>query len=340
MWVSRKVLVKQNKFSHNMEKIKFAIVGCGQIAKKHLLQIDTIGTLVAICDSDPDRITSWINRSDTVFFSSLETLLSARLSIDIIVICTPNGLHASQAKLCLQSGYHVLVEKPLALTEQDALAVVETAIQAKQYLFTVLQNRFNDPVQAVYQAIQTGKLGKIFSVQVSCFWHRDVTYYEHSWHGNKMLDGGVLFTQFSHFIDLLLWYFGEVKELSVMMHNANHPQTELLEDEGAVLLRFEKDIIGTIQFSTNAYQKNMEGSVTIIAEKGTVKIGGAYLNEIVYQEIESPIISASTDPQKSLAQVYHSMLRTLQYGEPYYVDPKESVRTIALIERMYAASNN
>lgn len=322
-----------------MKKIKFAIIGYGQIAKKHLFQIEAIGTLVAICDSDPDQGTSWINRSDTVFFSSLETLLSARLSIDIIVICTPNGLHASQAQLCLKAGYHVLVEKPLALTEQDALAVVETAIQSKQYLFTVLQNRFNDPVQAVYQAIQMGQLGKIFSVQVSCYWHRGADYYKHPWHGNKMLDGGVLFTQFSHFIDLLLWYFGEVKELSVMMHNANHPQTELSEDEGAVLLRFEKGIIGTIQFSTNAYQKNMEGAVTILAEKGTVKIGGAYLNEIVYQATESPIISVSTDPQKSLAQVYHSMLRTLQYGEPYYANPKESVHTIALIERIYAAAN-
>lgn len=323
-----------------MKKIKFAIIGCGQIAKKHLIQIDAIGTLVAVCDSDPGQVTAWINKPDTVFFSSLETLLSARLSIDVIVICTPNGLHASQAQLCLKAGYHVLVEKPLALTEQDALAVVETAIQSKQYLFTVLQNRFNDPVQDVYKAIQTGKLGKIFSIQVSCYWHRGADYYKHPWHGNKMLDGGVLFTQFSHFIDLLLWYFGEVKDLSVMMHNVNHPQIELPEDEGAVLLRFEKDIIGTIQFSTNAYQKNMEGSITIIAEMGTVKIGGAYLSEIVYQDTENPIVSTSTDPQKSLQQVYHSMLRTLQYGEPYYADPKESAYTIALIERIYAAANH
>lgn len=323
-----------------MKKIKFAIVGCGQIAKKHLLQINAIGTLIAICDSDPDQVPSLVDTTDLLFFSSLETLLSAKLPIDVMVICTPNGLHASQAKLCLQAGYHVLVEKPLALTKQDAIAVVETSMQSKQYLFTVLQNRFNNPVQAVHQAIQDGKLGKIFSVQVSCYWHRGVAYYQHPWHGNKTLDGGILFTQFSHFIDLLLWYFGEVKNVSAIMHNVNHPQTELLEDEGAVLLQFERGIIGTIQFSTNAYQKNMEGAVTIIAEKGTVKIGGAYLNEIVYQETESPILSASTDPQKSLEQVYHSMLRTLQYGEPYYADPKESVNTIALIERIYKAANN
>ncbi|MBL0882499.1 MAG: Gfo/Idh/MocA family oxidoreductase [Chitinophagaceae bacterium] len=323
-----------------MNKTKFAIVGCGQIAKKHLIQIEAIGTLVAVCDSDPARMTALINQPEILFFSSLEKLLSARLPIDVIVICTPNGLHASQAQLCLNAGYHVLVEKPLALTEKDALATIETAIQSKRYLFTVLQNRFNDPVKAVYQAIRDGKLGNIFSVQVSCFWHRDADYYEHSWHGDKTLDGGVLFTQFSHFIDLLLWYFGEVKELSVMMHNVNHPQTSLPEDEGAILLRFEKDIIGTVQFTTNAYQKNMEGSITIIAEKGTIKIGGAYLNEIVYQETESLISAASADSQKSLEQVYHSMLCTLQYGEPYYVDPKESVNTIALIERIYKAANN
>jgi len=323
-----------------MNKIKFAIVGCGQIAKKHLLQIRSIGTLVAICDSDADQVKSWDNLSELLFFSSLDKLLAAGLSIDVIVICTPNGLHASQAILCLKAGYHVLVEKPLALTLQDSIRVVETSVQFKKHLFTVLQNRFNAPVKAVHQAIHTGTLGKVFSVQVSCLWHRDITYYQHPWHGTKTLDGGVLFTQFSHFIDLLLWYFGPVKDVVSMMHNVNHLQTELMEDEGGILLQFENGIIGTMHFSANTFQKNMEGSVTILAEKGTVKIGGAYLNEIVYQQVKSPIIAETTDPNKSFEQVYHSMLRTLQKGEPYYVDPNESINTIALIERIYQAAKN
>ncbi len=322
-----------------MKKMQFAIVGCGQIAKKHLLQIHAIGTLVVICDTDPEQARSLVNSSDIPFFSSIESLLEAGLPIDIIVICTPNGLHASQAQLCLKAGYHVLIEKPIALTSADALSLIQTSAESKRNLFTVLQNRFNAPVQAVHQAIQTGMLGKVFSVQVSCFWHRNHTYYQHPWHGSKIMDGGVLFTQFSHFIDLLLWYFGPVKEVDAIMHNSNHLQTELLEDEGAVLLQFEKDIIGTIQFSTNSYRKNMEGSITIIAEKGTIKIGGAYLDEITYQETENPINSVSTDTQKSLQQVYHSMLRTLQFGEPFYADPQESVYTIALIERIYAAAH-
>lgn len=321
-----------------MNKTKFAIVGCGQIAKKHLFQIRSIGTLVAICDSDIDQVKSLDNSSELLFFSSLDTLLAARLSIDVIVICTPNGLHTSQAILCLKAGYHVLVEKPLALTSQDAIRVVETSIQSKKHVFTVLQNRFNAPVQAVYQAIHSGELGKVFSVQVSCHWHRDITYYQHAWHGSKILDGGILFTQFSHFIDLLLWYFGLVQEVASIMHNVNHLQTELMEDEGGVLLQFENGVIGTMHFSTNAFQKNMEGSVTILAEKGTVKIGGTYLNEIVYQQTGIPIIAETTDPNKSFEQVYHSVLRTLQYGEPYYADPNESVNTIALIERIYRAA--
>lgn len=321
-----------------MKKIQFAIVGCGQIAKKHLTQIHTIGTLVAVCDADPEQAKSLVHSSDVLCFSSLESLLAVNLPIDVVVICTPNGLHASQAQLCLKAGYHVLIEKPMALTSSDALALIETSIESGRNLFTVLQNRFNAPVQAVHQAIRTGELGKVFSVQVSCFWHRDFTYYQHPWHGSKTMDGGVLFTQFSHFIDLLLWYFGPVKEVNAIMHNINHPQTELLEDEGAVLLQFENGIIGAIQFSTNTYQKNMEGAVVIIAEKGTIKIGGSYLNEITYQETATPIISGSTDTRQSLQQVYHSILRTLQFGEPFYVDPQESVHTIALIERMYAAA--
>lgn len=323
-----------------MSKIKFAIVGCGQIAKKHLIQIRSIGNLVAICDSDIEQLQSWDNSSELVLFSSLDALLAAGLSIDVIVICTPNGLHASQTILCLKAGYHVLVEKPLALTLQDAIRVVEISVQSKKYIFTVLQNRFNAPVKAVHQAIHTGVLGKVFSVQVSCCWHRDAPYYQHTWHGSKTLDGGVLFTQFSHFIDILLWYFGPVKEVASIMHNVNHQQTELMEDEGGVLLQFENGIIGTMHFSTNAFQKNMEGSVTILAEKGTVKIGGAYLNEIVYQQMENPIIAEPTNPNQSFEQVYHSILRTLQYGEPYYADPNDSVNTIALIERMYQAAKN
>lgn len=323
-----------------MKKMQFAIVGCGQIAKKHLLQIHTIGTLVAICDTDPEQARSLVNSSDIPFFSSIESLLEAGLPIDIIVICTPNGLHASQAQLCLKAGYHVLIEKPIALTSSDALSLIQTSAESKRNLFTVLQNRFNAPVQAVHQAIQTGMLGKVFSVQVSCFWHRNHTYYQHPWHGSKIMDGGVLFTQFSHFIDLLLWYFGSVKEVASLMHNANHCQTELEEDEGGILLQFENNVIGTIHFSTNAYRKNMEGSVTIFAEKGTIKIGGTYLNEIVYQESENLILSSLTDPQKSLGNVYHSLIRTLQFGEPFYVDPIESVYTISLIERIYATARN
>lgn len=320
-----------------MRKPGFAIVGCGHIAKRHLRQIISFGTLVAVCDTDSEKAKQFAKPYLTPFFSSLNDLLTARLEVDVMVICTPNGLHAEQAILCLKNGFHVLVEKPLALNEYDAWQVVQTAKEYDRHVFTVLQNRFNEPVQKVYAAIQNGSLGRLFTVQVNCFWNRDQAYYQHPWHGNKQLDGGTLFTQFSHFIDLLLWYFGPVSEINAFMNNANHNYTQLKEDEGAVLLRFENGMIGTIQFSTNAYRKNMEGSVTILAEKGTIKIGGAYLNEIVYEESEEPMNAGITNIDASLQKVYQSMIGTLHRAEKYYADVQESVHTISLIERIYSS---
>lgn len=321
-----------------MNKIRFAILGCGNIAERHIQQILSLGELIAVCDTDEAKAKQIAERYQVAYYTSIDTLSDVRPKIDVVVICTPNGLHAEQAIRLLQKGLHVLIEKPIALNSIDATNMLAAAKANQRHLFTVLQNRFNAPVQAVYQAIRSGTLGKLFSVQVSCFWNRDEQYYiGHSWHGNQSLDGGVLFTQFSHFIDLLLWYCGSVKHVSAIMHNINHANTELMADEGAVLLSFESGMIGSIHFSTNSYQQNMEGSITILAERGSVKIGGPYLNELVYQQCEVPILAERSDKLSSLKQVYQSMIRTLQTGETFYTDPVDSLEAIKLIERIHAS---
>ncbi|MFN3665227.1 MAG: Gfo/Idh/MocA family protein [Sediminibacterium sp.] len=320
-----------------MQKTKFALIGCGRVAMRHLDMISKLGELVAVCDINESAAKETAEKYHASFYSSIESFVQAKHLTDVVVICTPNGMHAQHAICFLELGFHVLVEKPMALSVTDATRMINAAKKHKRFLFTVLQNRFNVPIVALYKAIHQGRLGKIFSVQVNCFWNRDSIYYKnHSWHGDAALDGGVLFTQFSHFIDLILWYFGSVSAIHVFAHNVNHRYTQLEADEGIVSLRFENGILGSLQFSINTYQQNMEGSLTLIGEKGTVKIGGAYLNNIVYQDIENKIEVEAAMPAP-LEMVYQSMLRTLHNGEAYYTSPEESLAVVQLIEQIHAA---
>lgn len=302
--------------------------------------ISESGDLVAVCDTDEVVVKHTATQYNVPFYTSLEQLIQY-VSADVAVVCTPNGLHAEHTICLLENGFHVLVEKPMALSVKDAQRMIETAKKCQRHLFTVLQNRFNPAVQAVYNAIQHKELGRLFSVQVNCFWNRNQIYYDgHAWHGNEKLDGGVLFTQFSHFVDLLLWCFGPVKKLSAMMQNADHHYTALHADEGAVLLQFENETIGTLQFSINSFSRNMEGSLTLLAEKGTVKIGGTYLDELVYQDTEKPLQVENNPAYSPMEQVYQSMIRTLQNGEIFYTSPEESLATIQLIEQIHVIAQS
>ena len=219
-------------------------------------------------------------------FESLEEMLSANPDLDVVSVCTPNGLHAEHSIQALKAGKHVLCEKPMAISVKDCSAMIHAAERANKRLFIVKQNRFNPPVVAVKDLIDQGKLGKIYSVQLNCFWNRNAEYYKNSWKGTKDLDGGTLYTQFSHFIDLLYWFLGDVESVDAFTGNFDHQGLIEFEDTGVVILKFLTGAIGTINYTVNAYKKNMEGSLTIFAEKGTVKIGGQYLNELEYQSLE------------------------------------------------------
>ena len=266
--------------------IQFAIIGCGRIAQRHAEHIYKFGKLIAVCDTVKEKAEAMAKQYNAKAYSNIDDLLVNEKTVDVVSVCSPNGLHAQHSIQSLKAGFHVLCEKPMAINVNDCGEMIKTAERYNKRLFAIKQNRFNPPVEAVKNIIDEGRLGKIFSVQLSCFWNRNADYYQNSWKGTKDMDGGTLYTQFSHFVDLLYWMFGDIKDVEAYTANYAHQGIIEFEDTGVVILKFQNGAIGTINYTVNSYGKNMEGSLTIFGEKGTVKIGGQYLNELEYQNIE------------------------------------------------------
>ena len=330
-----------------MNRLNFAIIGCGRIAQRHAEHIKETGNLIAVCDKDITKAQELGNKYGSYYYKDIDTLLEAE-NPDVISICTPNGLHAEHTIKALNAGYHVLVEKPMALTVYESGEMIKAAERANRRLFVVKQNRFNPPVIKVKELIDSEKLGKIFSVQLNCFWNRNDNYYKDSdWKGTRTLDGGILFTQFSHFIDLLYWFFGDVKESHSLCANFNHSGIDF-EDTGVSILQFYSGVVGTVNFTINAYGKNMEGSITIFAEKGTVKIGGEYLNELEYQMIEGldkfeldkgnlpNNYGEYVGSMSNHADVYKNVSDVLTNDGIISVNGFEGLKTVEIIDKIYS----
>ncbi|NIO17467.1 MAG: Gfo/Idh/MocA family oxidoreductase [Deltaproteobacteria bacterium] len=267
--------------------VRFGIVGCGRIGQRHAEHIKRLAILHAVCDIREHPAKTFSSEYGCRYYLHLEDMLKSEKEIDVISVCTPNGLHAEHTIESLRSGKHVLCEKPMALTARDCEKMIKEAEESNRKLFVVKQNRYNPPVQILKKLIDEKIIGKIFSVQVNCFWNRNDEYYRSSeWKGTTTLDGGTLFTQFSHFIDLLYWLFGDVKRTYAFTKNYLHEGIIDFEDTGTIILEMFEGIIGTIHYTVNSYEKNMEGSITVFGERGTVKIGGQYLNVLEYQNID------------------------------------------------------
>jgi len=196
-----------------MNVLKFGIIGCGRIAQRHAEHIQKMGKLIAVCDIDEKKAAALGAKYEAFPYKGVKDMLAAHRDLDVVAVCSPNGLHATHSIQALKAGFHVLCEKPMALSVQDCGDMINTAEKANRRLFIVKQNRFNPPVAAVKKMIEEDRLGKIYSAQLNCFWNRNDEYYKNSWKGTRDLDGGTLFTQFSHFIDLLYWIIGDVKEV-------------------------------------------------------------------------------------------------------------------------------
>ncbi|MEO6832927.1 MAG: Gfo/Idh/MocA family oxidoreductase, partial [Chitinophagaceae bacterium] len=258
--------------------IRFAIIGHGNIGHRHAHHILAApdAELVAVCDIDPTKNN---NLPDgTPFFGSVETMLAANLA-DVACVCTPNYLHEKHTIQALNAGLHAVVEKPMAISTEAADRMIVCSQETGKLIFAVKQNRYNPPVQAVKELIENGGLGKLFMIQVNCFWNRGDSYYAQSpWRGKKALDGGCLFTQFSHFVDILYYLVGELESATGLLFNYAHQYNTEFEDTGTFSLKAKSGAMVSFSFTTCAFEKNMEGAITIFGEKGTVKIGGQYLN--------------------------------------------------------------
>jgi predicted dehydrogenase len=335
-----------------MPELNFAIFGCGRIAQRHAEHISHIGKLKAVCDVVTEKADVLAKNYHANAYYDISDLLKKEKEVDVVSVCTPNGLHAEHSIKALQAGFHVLCEKPMALTVKDCGEMIKTAEKTNRRLFIVKQNRFNPPVEAVKQLLDDGRLGKIFSVQLNCFWNRDAAYYHNSWKGTKKLDGGTLFTQFSHFIDLLYWMIGDIKQVKAFTRNYAHAGIIEFEDTGVAILEFDNGVIGTVNYTVNSYQKNMEGSLTVFGEKGTVKIGGQYLNVLEYQNIEGVEIKdlpAGNKPndygsyQGSMSnhdKVYQNLVEVLKNNAPISANSFEGFKTVEIIEKIYTAAEN
>jgi len=330
--------------------VKFAIIGCGRIAQRHAEHIKNNGVLKAVCDIEFEKACNLGSRYSTTPYQYIDDLLAAEKDIDVISICTPNGLHADHAIKALNAGFNVLCEKPMAINIHDCGEMIKAAESNNKRLFIIKQNRFNPPVAAVKEAVDKGVFGKIYSVQLNCFWNRNADYYENSWKGTKNLDGGTLFTQFSHFIDLLYWIVGDVRRAYAITSNFAHKNIIEFEDTGVVALEFYNGALGTINYTVNSYGKNMEGSLTVFGEKGTVKIGGQYLNELEYQKIEGfefknlPKGNTANDYgqyQGSMSnhdKVYENLVDVFVNGSAISTNSFEGLKTVEIIEKIYESA--
>lgn len=331
-----------------MKTLRFALVGCGRIAQRHAEHISRLGVLTAVCDIVPERADALAARTGARPYHRLDELLACEHEVDVAAICTPNGLHARHAIAALGHGLHVLCEKPMAITSHDCGEMIMAAERANRRLFVVKQNRFNPPVVALKRLIDENRLGRLYSVQLNCYWNRRSDYYADSWRGTRDLDGGTLYTQFSHFVDLLHWMVGDIVSAEGYRSNYAHQGVIDFEDTGVAVLRFSSGAIGTLSYTVNAFAKNMEGSLTVFGERGTVKVGGQYLNELEYQSIDGyqvPELPTGNKPndygayQGSMSnhdKVYANVVDVLTNGGAICTSGFEGLRAVEMIETILA----
>ena len=333
-----------------MSDIKFAVVGFGHIGKRHATIINDFkgARLVAIVDSDSTVKSHALYPKEIPFFNSIQDLLRSGIPVEVVCVCTPNGFHVEHALQALENKCHVVIEKPMGLTRQSCEQVVEKSLQVARHVFVVKQNRYSPPSKWLKQIVADGTLGDILMVQVNCYWNRDDRYYKKGgWKGTLALDGGTLFTQFSHFIDIMFWVFGDVKNIHATLKDFNHQNTTEFEDSGIVNFEFVKGGLGCINFSTSVWDTNMESSIAVVGTKGSVKIGGQYMNEIEYchvKDYQKPILPETNPPNdygpfKGSAANHHfvfeNVVNTLNGNDTITANALEGLKVVDIIERIY-----
>jgi UDP-N-acetyl-2-amino-2-deoxyglucuronate dehydrogenase len=332
-------------------KIRFAVVGCGRIAQSHFEALRKHGEraeLVAVCDIDPAALERAAAATGAQAFDNLASLLDAG-GVDCVVLTTPSGLHPSQAMQVARSGVHVMTEKPMATRWGDGLAMVRACDAAGVRLFVVKQNRRNRTLQLLKQAVQQGRFGRIYTVAVNVFWTRPQDYYDSAaWRGTWEFDGGAFMNQASHYVDLLDWIVGPVE--SVMAYTGTLARNIEVEDTGVAALRWRTGALGTVNVTMLTYPKNMEGSITILGERGSARIGGVAVNEVLHWQFDEPhaMDGQVDDASYQTTSVYgfghplyyDNVIGTLRGEAQAETDGREGLRSLELLIAMYLSARD
>ncbi len=331
-------------------KVKFAVVGCGHIGKRHaeMIRRNPEAELVALVDiKEKDKL--GIPEENVPFYNTVEEFLEADIDCDVVNIATPNGFHAEQSLKALEARMHIVVEKPMALSKLDAEKVIFKALHVHKHLFAVMQNRYSPPSAWLKGLVDSGKLGEIYMVQLNCYWNRDDRYYHsNTWHGKKDLDGGTLFTQFSHFIDIMYWLFGDISNITARFNDFNHQNLTDFEDSGIVNFDFVNGGMGCLNYSTSVPMSNLESSLTVIAENGSIKVGGQYMDKVEVcnvKDYEMPEL-APTNPGNDYGAykgsaanhnyIIENVIDVLKGRNSITTNALEGLKVVDIIERIYS----
>lgn len=330
-------------------KLRIGVVGCGRIAKNHFASIGAYPDdfeLVAVCDIDPAARQPY--QDDTVQgYSSLTDMLDAE-RLDVVALCTPSGLHPDQAVLSARYGVHVITEKPMATRLSDGIRMVRACDEAGVRLFVVKQNRRNATLQLLKRAIDERRFGKIHLVSVNVFWTRPQSYYDQAnWRGTWEFDGGAFMNQASHYVDLLDWLIGPVERVHAMMSTTRDIQ---VEDTGVLNVRWRSGALGSMSVTMLTYPNNLEGSITILGEKGTVRIGGMAVNEIQTWEFadnaeyDSEVSNANYDTTSVYGfghpLYYRNVIDTLRGISEPETDGREGLKSLELLVAAYMSARD
>ena len=332
-------------------RIRIAIVGCGRISDSHFAAVEKHAErleLTAVCDGDPEALRRAVDRTRVRGFADLGELLSAGVA-DVVALCTPSGLHPAQAIEAARAGCHVITEKPMATRWADGLEMVRACDRAGVRLFVVKQNRRNATLQLLRRAVERGRFGRIFMVTINVFWARPQSYYDSAkWRGTWEFDGGALMNQASHYVDLVDWLIGPVE--SVQAYVATLARNIQVEDTATVGVRWRSGALGSINVTMLTYPRNLEGSITIIGERGTAKVGGLAVNKIEHWEFEvaDPDDELIRDASYETTSVYgfghplyyDNVIRTLRGECEPETDGREGLRSLELLIASYLSARD
>ena len=332
-------------------KLRFALAGCGRIAANHFEAIKAHAErceVTDVCDVDPQALAAAVARTGAAGHAGLTSML-AKTQADCVILTTPSGLHSAQAIEIARSGRDVMTEKPMATRWSDGLAMVRACDEAGVRLFVVKQNRRNRTLQLLKQAVDKGRFGRIYMVNVNVFWTRPQSYYDSAaWRGTWEFDGGAFMNQASHYVDLLDWIAGPVE--SVMAYTGTLARNIEVEDTGVAALKWRNGAMGTINVTMLTYPKNLEGSITILGERGTVRIGGVAVNEIKHWQFEQPdaMDAQIDDASYQTTSVYgfghplyyNNVIETLRGEAQPETDGREGLRSLELLIAMYMSARD